>query len=163
MVCVKIEKTGNDLNIGEFLSDIQDTPLDDTEMPTILADGEYEDDEGGEETYTQTLQLDPVPGTTGQLVFDQPEDMDADTYVEIVDNGDIYEFVLEFDDDVEFTAAAEELESTNIEIQGNIYTLTDVDTTDALALAEETIADLTLMDGETYCYAERTELHSYCS
>jgi hypothetical protein len=146
---VKIEKTGNDLNIGEFLSDIQDTPLDDTEMPTILADGEYEDDEGGEETYTQTLQLDPVAGTTGQLVFDQPEDMDADTYVEIVDNGDIYQFVLEFDDDVEFTAAAEELESTNIEIQGNIYTLTDVDTTDALALAEETIADLTLMAGET--------------
>ena len=147
---VKLEKTGNDFNYYDSFEDVQATAIDNTDLPEILSDGEYEDDEGNEETYTQILELDPDAAGTGELTFDQPDDMDAGTYLYMSNNDNVYEYVLEFDDAVEFTdvdSDGAELESTTIVIQGNTYTITAVSTSGGLGA--ETIDDMTLMAGET--------------
>jgi hypothetical protein len=148
---VKIEKTGNAFNYFDALVDVQDTPLDSTDLPEILADGEYQDDSGNSETYTQTLSLDPTAADTILLTFDQPEDMKADTYLELLDGEDVYTYTLEMDDAVAWDVESD-LESTTIEIQGNMYTITDVKED-----GSGDITDMTLMAGETTRWLTQAE------
>lgn len=156
---VRIEKTGDDLNIGEELADVQDIPLDDGDLPSILADGEYDESEGetdNDVTYTQEIEL---LGSTGDIVYDQ-DDTDAPEagiYLKFSKNADIYTYTLEFDDDVEYDAssasnAEEDLESTTLEIQGQKYTITNVDVD-----SSEEIDKLTMLVGESVMWIAEGE------
>jgi len=150
---VKIEKTGDDLNYFETLNDIQATPLDDSDLPTVLADGTYEDNEGDNEndvTYTQTLAL--LAGT-GTLDFVQPKDMDAGAYLVFTEDDNVYNFTLEFDDVVEFDSAdaTDDLGSTTLELQGQTYTITKAAVTGAA------LTKLTMLAGETTRWLTQAE------
>lgn len=159
---VKIKGTGSEvLNYGEYLGDVRTTPMDDEDLPVMLAEGRYVESEGAtdnDETYTQTLLLGNL---NGWAAFDQPDDdLDAADYLELNDGELLYTYTLEFDDAVEYETTtnvdgnlADDIEGTQIEIQGNIYTITSVkfDSNDDLD-------DMTLMAGDTLIWLMQDQI-----
>lgn len=143
---VKIKGTGSEiLNYGESIGQVRSTPLDEGDLPIILSEGRYIESEGNtdnDETYVQELLL---GNESGYAYHEQPEDLTHDDYLELNNNKLLYTYTLEFDDPVEFdpAAASEDVEGTQIEIQGQIYTITDI------KLTGSQIDDMTLMAGET--------------
>ena len=133
------------------MGDVRDTPLDEDDLPVLLAEGRYVESEGAtdnDESYTQELLLND---TNGFALHDQPEDLVHDDYLELLDGDILYRYSLEFDDPVEFETSSgvdgsreDDIEGTQIEIQGNIYTITDIK-----LVGGENISDMTLMAGET--------------
>jgi len=158
---VQIEKTGDTLNIGDFLADVQTNALDDGDLPSILADGEYSESEGENDndvTYTQELDLDNVGADSGEVVYEQDDSdaPDADVYLKLEKGVNVYTYTLEFDDAVEFddtdsASVAEDLESTTLEFQGQKYTITDVED-DA-----GDIDKLTMMAGESVLWISQDQ------
>ena len=150
---VKIKGTGSEVfNYGENLGEVRNTPLDSGDLPVLLADGRYVESEGAtdnDQTYTQELEL---GADTGWAAFDQPaDDLNADDYLELFDGEVLYTYTLEFDDPVEFEvdgtvdgSRQDDIEGTQIELQGAVYTITD-----AKLNTDDDITDLTLMAGET--------------
>ncbi len=149
---IKIKGTGDEvLNYNESIGYVRDTPLDEEDLPVMLAEGRYLESEGAtdnDETYTQEILLND---TNGIPLHDQPEDLNHDDYLELSDGELLYTYTLEFDNPVEYEndstvdgSLADDIEGTTIEIQGNLYTITD-----ATFDASDLIDDLTLMAGET--------------
>ncbi|MBN2112062.1 hypothetical protein JW707_03085, partial [Candidatus Woesearchaeota archaeon] len=151
---VRIAKSGDELNIGEDLNDVEDK-FTSSDLPDVLPDGIFEDEDGGEEDFEQTLEL----GADAEvLMFYQDDDdaPEAGMYLHVVKSGDTYTYVLEFDDsiggtgDTDATEDVQELlESATIEIQGNTYTITDVEHDDTDAITE-----ITLQAGESTIWLE---------
>ncbi|MBI4145675.1 S-layer protein [Candidatus Woesearchaeota archaeon] len=132
---VKIDKTGTHVGYNRFLQFVQDTSLDGTDLPTLLADGTFDEDEGDTSNkvdYTQEIDL---FSTSGQLIFTQ-DDSDAPTagaYLFFADNSDMYNYTLEFDEDVEYdntsaTTTDDDFNTAKLDILGKTYTITEVKT-----------------------------------
>jgi len=152
---VKIKGTGDEiLNYNESIGAVRNTPLDSEDLPVMLANGRYVESEGvtdNDETYTQEILLND---TNGYGLHDQPEDLVHDDYLELLDGTPVYRYTLEFDDPVQFEtdssvdgSRADDIEGTTLEIQGNLYTITDVKFNESGTNA--VIKDMTLMAGET--------------
>ena len=148
---VKIEEAGDPLNLDETFADVMTAGLDSSDLPTILVDGNFKDNEGttdNEESYTQEINF-AADGPA--LVFDNNDDGDKTTadYVRIANNGELYSYVLEFDTDIDFVDdaadAADDMEDNQIEIQGWPYIITDFVYDDA----GNTIDEIELLTGET--------------
>jgi hypothetical protein len=124
---VKVEKSGNKLNYNDYIYSVMSEPLDNNDLPDMLMDGTFDDNEGtnkGEDDYDQELQFE---ATAFQLLLTQPDDMAGGTYVELAKSANVYNFTLEFDTAVSFASAAvsTDLEGNTIDIQGNTYTITE--------------------------------------
>lgn len=155
----KIKGTGSEvLNYNESIGEVRTTALDDQDMPVTLAEGRYTESEGNndnDETYTQTVVLND---TNGIAIMDQPDDgYDMDDYLKLLDSEPVFIFELEFDDEIEYdnstqSDAADDLEGTELEIQGNIYTITDVQTDAGV------IDEMTMMAGETLLWLTQDQV-----
>jgi len=156
---VAIEKVGDKLNLGDWLGELQDTTLKEDDLPTLLADGFFSDNEGNnenEETYTQELEV--VNGSS-RLVFESNDDDEelTDVYLRLYDNSLAYTYTLDFDTAIEYdnttsANAEDDFEGTVLMIQGNSYTITDVETTSA-----GIIDRITTLAGETVVTLEQGE------
>lgn len=165
----KIEKTGDKLNYGDEFEDILGAPLDEEDLPVILANENYQDSEGetdNKEDYEQRLYFyntsEANAGTqkgTARLVFADDDDGDkvSADYLEFDDgSGDyMYRYKLLFDSSVEYTVTttdtpAEDLEDTTLRIQGNDYTITDVQYDAAFNLTK-----FTMLAGETIIWLQQ--------
>ena len=160
---VKIRGTGSEvLNYGENIGEVRSTPLDSEDLPVLLAEGRYVESEGAtdnDETYTQELLLAENEEThdNGYATHDQPDDdLNADDYLELTDGDVLYTYTLEFDDAVEFEnieatdgSCQDDIEGTQIEIQGNLYTITDSKLVSVAGGGCDAIDDITLMAGDT--------------
>jgi hypothetical protein len=129
-----MEATGDDLNYGEDWQNI-DSILDEDDLETLLADGDYEDSEGAtdnEVTYTQTLTF-TNGGNNAVFAADTEADNEkVDTYLKLVDGINAYTYDLKFDDPVEFTdtatdTAKEDFLLTKITILGADYSITNAE------------------------------------
>jgi len=126
----EIDTGGDEYNIGDEIFDVFNIPVDDGDMPIILADGEYKDNQGNnvnDVAYTQTIEF---YADTGDIVYDQ-DDLDAPNaavYLKWSLNQEIYQYRLAFDDDVDYDPynADADFVGTDLEIQGVSYTITDV-------------------------------------
>jgi hypothetical protein len=155
---VQIEKTGDDLNIGEDIQDIQGNALDDGDLPSILADGNYDESEGetdNDVSYTQEITL--VDGA-GEVVYaqDDQDAPDAGVYLYFPRNVDAYTYTLEFDTAVEWDAGqddAADFKSTILEIQGQKYTVTSTD-----FATDNSLDKLTLLVGESVLWIAEGEV-----
>ncbi|MBU0758701.1 MAG: hypothetical protein KKF44_11645, partial [Nanoarchaeota archaeon] len=143
-----IAKSGDKLNYEETLSGVQATALDSTDMPDVLEDATYNENRGNtnnEVDYEQTLTF---SGSTGYFRFKQPDDMDAGNYLFFGDGDTIYTYTLEFDSAVEYDTTssateADDFEGSKIELQGNMYTITDA------KFSSDVLTELTLVAGDT--------------
>ena len=157
---VKIVGTGGEvLNYNEDLGDVRVTPLDDADLPVMLAEGRYIESEGATDndvTYTQLLSL---GSENGRPLHDQPTDgLNMADYLELYDDALLYNYTLEFDDNVEYAltgtgSLADDIEGSTIEIQGNVYTITDVKFASDL-----TIDEITLMAGVTLVWLQQDQV-----
>jgi len=154
---VRIDKSGTHMNYGNSIYDVTST-LDDSDLPNILADGEYSESEGNtdnNEDYTQVLNF--VDGT-GTMSYVQDDDgaEDAGSYLKFVDTSGkyAYQYRLEFDSPVEYDTedASDDLKSTSIDIQGQPYTITDAHFTSGHVLDK-----LTLMAGQSMMWIGQGE------
>jgi len=125
----QIVRVGDELNLGEDLDDVWDIYLDEGDLPNILTDGEYSENEGyydNDITYLQEIDL--LPGT-GNIVFaqDDADAPEAGVYLGFDNNEDIYAYYLDFDDNVLFdpSAADDDFIGTSLEIQGETYYITN--------------------------------------
>jgi hypothetical protein len=150
---VKIERSGNKFNQGDMISDIQDTALDDTDLPDLLAEETFDDNEGdntGEEDYTQELEFGTTTDSVFELVFDQPADSDvyedgrpAGYYLYLGDGADVYTYTMLLDS-AQTVADGADLEANQIVLQDNTYTITDANDDDSNGVDE-----LTLVAGDS--------------
>ena len=154
---VRIVEGSNELNPRfEFISDVQDTPLDEQDLPTVLREALYSETEGetdNDESYTQELRF---LTNTGKVEFVQDDNDGAPVatdYLWFDEKYDMYTYELEFDDPVEYDSstkalAADDWESSVIEIQGNDYTITDIEFTGTIA-QDLDVSEFTLTAGDT--------------
>ena len=148
-----IASAGNDLNIDEDLEDAN-SKLDGVDLPDILGDGEFDESEGANdntEDFTQELRF--VNGS-GIFQFDENDNRndEAGLYLVFDDNDVIYEYELEFEDEVKYdtTDVSEDFETAKIDIQGNTYTFTDVKLDNS-----GDIDEITLQAGDTTVWLEQ--------
>lgn len=125
-----VEASGNEFNYGDGFDNI-DAIIDDGDLPTILADGSFEESEGDTDndvTYTQTLTF--VAGGD-EMVFDAMDDSPetATSYLFLDDGINAYDYTLTFDDAVEFTATEADVDDdfylAKLKILGKEYSITD--------------------------------------
>jgi hypothetical protein len=150
----KIEKDTNKLNLGEAITDIQTAKIDVDDLPMVLADGTYRNDEGKEFDYEQTIQMSAETFTC----FADNDYMSSEPTIGLhYDDGDAV-LVYELD----FTTSAEsditdgalvDFEDTTITIMGKQYEIVDTDngTCGTFELMGGAIKD-SLEEGETKTY-----------
>ncbi|MBN1502944.1 hypothetical protein JW930_05350 [Candidatus Woesearchaeota archaeon] len=143
---VEISKSGDKVNYGETLNDVQSTALDDSDLD-LLEEGTYSENRGetsNDADYEQTLTLE---AGTATFQFDQPEDEEAGDYLYLQKGVTLYTYLLEFTDAVDWDSdhASDDFEGSKIEIQGNEYTITDAKFT----ATDTDLDELTLVAGDT--------------
>lgn len=155
-----VELGNNDLYYNQSLQEVE-VGIDDTDLPSLLYEGHYSDNEGeieNEEGYTQEINF--PSASTGRLIFDQ-DDQDAPeagSYLWVDDANGVYFFnyQVEFDTSIEYSNAsatklAEDLEGTEMSLLGKTFTLTDVRSKTATTAASQNsliIDEVQLMAGD---------------
>src|SRR3989338_1991304 len=152
-----VELGNNDLFYNESLNEVEQG-LDDSDMPTLLYEGHYTDNEGeieNEEGYTQEINF---PSTrTGRLIFDQDDQdaPDAGSYLFLDDANAVYlyNYQVEFDttlqyDNTSSSTIAEDFEGTEISLLGKTFTLTDVRSKAAASTTSLIIDEVQMMAGD---------------
>ncbi|MCM2325876.1 MAG: hypothetical protein NDI94_05405, partial [Candidatus Woesearchaeota archaeon] len=124
----KIDKSGDAFNYNEDIYDVVPETFDEGDLPELLADVEFNDNEGEntqDEDYSQELSF---TNGNAEFVFETPDDGVAGNYVKVTDGAGLYTYTLEFDSAIDYdTADAEDdLVGTKLEIMGKTYTITDV-------------------------------------
>lgn len=138
---IQVAVPGSDLNYGEAIADIIPTGFGYTEFPDLLKKGTYTDNEETKNDETYTQQIDFTAGH--DIVFDI-DDNDADepagTYMYIVGGTQLYEYTLEFTNPIDVESETD-MENTEIEVLGKIYTISDTD------FASNSVDAITLLGG----------------
>lgn len=151
---VKVQKSGDRFNYGDSIASVEaSSSLSSGDLPAILGDGKYVESEGANKnsvTYTQRLLFDD--NATAKLEYAQDDDLapKAGDYVFIDRSAQLYNYTLEFDQNVDYdnsssAAAEKDLKTSTLQIQGQTYTITGVDTTSSKG---GSIDKLTLLSGE---------------
>jgi hypothetical protein len=155
---VKVAAPGSDLNYGEDIFDIMPTGFGYTEFPELLEKGTYDENEGNNDndvTYTQSLDFTNGVGVVSWDTDDNDDAKPAGTYMYFQDSGVIYTYTLEFTNPVDVDAAAD-MENTEIEILGKVYTISDITFAGNAVTAMEILggaAEHTVNDEETVTVA----------
>ena len=143
---VKIETSARSLYHYMTLNQVKPI-LDSTDMPAVLADGNYDN----EEDFTQKLELlegnaDPQSRQGTNIFYHTQDDDDAPDagyYLYMGDRTPAYEYILEFDNPVNFDDT-DDLVGTTIELQGSTYTITG-----ARLDGNDLLDELELLAGDT--------------
>ncbi len=138
------DKTNNHLNFGEGLDDIKAT-ITDTQLPTVLADGIFTDEDQGDDfDYTQKIEIE---GGIDLVHFSNDDYNDGEPTLgfELDDGATILTYTLDFVNNPEFSDEA--LDTTTIEMMGKIYYINDVADNETTLLDSGTAA--TIVQGES--------------
>ncbi len=147
--------SGNDLNIGEAFASIEGD-VDNSELPTVLGDGVFDESEGSndnDEQYDQEITWGSAAGTL-QLDQDDSDAPDGGLYLFTDNSAMMYNYTLEFDNEVDYdstsdSTAEDDFETAKIDIQGNTYTIVNV------KLSSSVISELKLQAGDTTVWLEQ--------
>jgi len=117
-----IERTGNKFNLGDNANSVRDTLRKD-QLPVLLADGTYLDDDNTEFEFTQKIEL------SSNLALTHFRDSDLDNVpmigIQMTSSGtEVLNYTMEFQTKPDFTAA--KLETTTIELFGKDYFIATV-------------------------------------
>ncbi|MBI4144827.1 hypothetical protein HY493_01315 [Candidatus Woesearchaeota archaeon] len=150
---VKIDRTGYRFGAALFMGQVQDTPLDAADLPGLLADGTFDEDEGATSNKVGYDQQIVLSNASGRNVVTQDDD-DAPTfggYIYFPRNTMVYNYTLDFDEDVSFdntssTTINDDFETAKLTILGKDYTITDAE---SVSTSNSAIGKLTFLAGET--------------
>ena len=160
---VKIETSTNNLAVGETLTSVQTVPLDDGDLPNVLADGTYKNGESNEYDYEQEIRINPATTFTHFADTDY-EDKEPTLGIQVARAQELANYTLDFvksaKSDAVTTAGVaggdilEDFEDTQIEIMGKIYDITKARNTSGTV-------ELTLMGGATRDILEQGQSKTY--
>jgi hypothetical protein len=132
---VQLYKENNKINVGQNLNSVYSS-LDNDELSTVLADGVYEDDDGTEYDYEQSITLMPLNLTH----FADSEVDETEKPVigfDVASNAAVLNYTLDFTDKP--SNSSDLMETTTIKMLGREYYISDVD-------ASSSNLKLTLLD-----------------
>jgi len=121
----KVERATNRLNLGEDIVDVA-TTIDAEDLPLVLADGTYSNDENKDFDYEQTITLSSADFTA----FSDKDLNDNDPAIGIhyEDDDDVLRYELSFTTDAESDVdddTLEDFEDTSIVMLGNTYDIVE--------------------------------------
>jgi len=137
------EKTSTKFHLGRGVLDIVSTDVTDDQLPTLLADGKFIDDDNDEFDYTQKIEMSNLSLT---MFNDNDYKKDTPTVgIKISNNDAILNYTLDFSDEPLFT----DLATTDIPLIGkSYYVLTVAAANNSLTLLDSAV-DTVLAEGET--------------
>jgi len=154
----KIEKSSNKLNVGEALTAVQTTSLDDGDLPKVLADGVYTNGEGSEYDYEQKVDLN-TGLTLSHFADSDYEDKEPTLGIKVLKDAGVFNYSLSFTDnaesDMDATDGLPDLTDTELTILGNKYDIVEADNTTAGVITLE------LMGGAVKDVMEQGEVKTF--
>ncbi len=151
----KIEKTSTKFHLGDSILDVVSTSLDDKDLPELLADGVYVDDDNNEFDFKQTVSM---ANKTLEMFDDDDYKRDSPTIGFKYSSGDnVLDYTLDFTENPDW----EDIVSTDLTIMGKEYyvlstslntSITLLDSASDTILSEGESATLTV-DGTAYAVA----------
>jgi hypothetical protein len=120
---VLLERTSDKYNLGDDASTVFVTSLDSEDMPTLLADGTYTDDDNTEYDFTQKITI----GTNLDLEHFADSDYKDTTPtigIKLSDDEHVLNYTLDFTTNPHFNDSY--LETTNLVLMGKTYYILDV-------------------------------------
>ncbi len=158
---VKLEKSSDKLNLGENLSTLQSTKIDNDDLPTVLVNGEYSNGENKEFDYEQEIEM---GDQTFEAFKDRSYNDDEPTIgVHVEATSTLMTYSLTFTTDAESDLVdsdgneggkyLEDMEDTTIEILGNVY--------DIVEATNESGGYFELMGGATKDVMEQGETKTF--
>lgn len=140
----KLEKTSTKFHLGNGMLDVVSGTVTNTNLPTLLKDGIYVDDDNDEFDYTQKITL----GNVSLTMFDD-NDYKSDTPtvgMKIATSEHVLNYTISFTDQPVWT----DLTSTNLNLLGKSYFVlsTDAPTNTTMTLLDSA-KTVTLAEGET--------------
>lgn len=151
------EKSSDKLNLGEGLDDIRPTLTSD-QLPTLLADGTYVDDNNDEFEYTQKITM--AAGTMDLTHFadkDYDDDKTPTLGIKVADGAEVFDYTLDFSEVPHFS---DDLVSTTITFLGKDYYISDQTANVDLTLLDSG-ESATVMEGDTKIVGGKTIGISY--
>jgi len=138
----KFEKTSTKFHLGDNITGVISSSLDDDELPKLLAPGVYLDDSNNEIDYTQKITV----GDANQLTMFEDNDYAADTPtvgVRIPSGQNVLTYTLTFED----TLLVTDMPTTDLPLMGKKYYVLSNDTTSITLL--DSAATATVKAGES--------------
>ena len=123
---IKLEKSTNLFNLGDNIKSFYPT-LDSGELNKVLADEVYSNDNNDEYEYEQAIAL-------GSMILAQSQDddfNDGNPFIgfDLTSSQPVFNYTLDFNEDVDGGTKFVNLETTNIEMLGRNYYIVDADGT----------------------------------
>ncbi|MDP3881267.1 MAG: hypothetical protein Q8Q31_00100 [Nanoarchaeota archaeon] len=140
-----LEKTSTKFHIGKGAVDVVAATVDDDELPTLLADGKFVDDDSDDFDFTQKITL---ANFSVSMFEDNDYKEDEPTVGIRIASGDpVLNYTLEFSDQPEFA----DLETSDLEMMGKEYYVLDngTSTTTPVLTLLDSAEKVVLRDGET--------------
>jgi len=143
-----LDKSSDHFNFNEALNGVY-TDLDDQEMETFLADGEYDEDDV-DETFTQKV----TPSTNALSLFAHTDYNDKDPTVGFhwTNGQNVLKYDLTFDDGIPF----EDLEDTELPLMGQEFYVLDVPAGNTTLVLLDTSEKTIISEGETKTVGDKT-------
>ncbi len=136
----KFEKTSTKLHLGDDITSIK-TTLDEDEMPVLLNDGAFTDDDNDEFDFTQKITM--ASATLTMFDDDDYSDDDPSIGIKYASGADVLTYVLEFTEEPLIT----DLPTADITIMGKDYYV--LAATDTKLTLLDSASDAIVAEGET--------------
>lgn len=140
VVSTKIEKSSDNLNIGDKIKDVKETLTKD-DLPNLLGDDTYENDEGAKFGYSQKIVFGAVPSYT--LFKSNAYNRNKPVLgIDVKRNTELLRYVLSFKKDAEGDTNWIDFEDTEITLMGQDYDIVDTESSNSLILMSGVIKDV---------------------
>jgi len=146
----KLEKSSTKFHLGDTVSTVVSVNLDDDELPTLLAEGTYVDDDNADFDFEQKVTL----ASATQLVMFSNDDYKVDSPTlgfEITDGSSILNYTLDFRE----TPFWSDLVTTDLTLMGKSYYVLSTTANNSITLLDSANTVL-LSEGETQTVGGKT-------
>jgi hypothetical protein len=142
----KFEKTSTKFHLGDTITGVVSSDLDEDELPNILKDGEYTDNDNEEFDFTQKIKIDPSL-TLSMFENDDYSEDDPTVGFEVSAGTRVLNYTLDFTDE----PLIDDLVTTDLNLMGkDFYVLSNGTSSGNLQLTLLDAADDTILtEGET--------------
>jgi len=141
----KLEKTSTKYNLGDAMTSVISSTVDDDDMPALLASGEYEDDDNDEFDYDQTLTL--AASNLTMFSHDDYNNDDPSVGFYFADGADVLTYTLDFTEE----PLIADMPTTDLMIMGKEYYVLSSSNTKLTLLDSAT--NIVLREGESQTIA----------
>ena len=140
---VQFTKASTKWQLGKSLRDVKSTSITDDDMPNLLADGTFTDDDNDDFDFTQKIQ---VANITLNMFEDNDYATDEPTVgIKISSGANVLNYTLDFTENPLF----KDLPTTDLSLMGKTYYVLSVASTNLTLTLLDSAEDTILVEGET--------------